>query len=124
MNVLQLPNDLLILIFNDMNMDDILPILTVSKQLQVILYERMKEYRAKYNRKMAFYLKHGFGSCNVNFIWNAFHGVKTLEECDFLCEKYEKLYNDKNFLSRVKYTINNTYQVAAETWHLYLQKNS
>ena len=121
MNVLQLPNDILFLIIEEMNMD-VLPLVTVNKELQELSKERVEKEHAKHiakeTRKTAYIAKLRGG---VNMWWDGFHGVSSIEECDILRELYKKEYGDITFMSRVRYTSGNTFQIAAETWHRYLQ---
>lgn len=122
MNVTQLPDEILIIIFDKMN-KNIFPVLKVNKELNRLSQKRIQCERAKYDRKIAFYARcstEGSG----NFLWNGFHGVVTLEECDFMYKHYVPVHGYHSFISRIKYTIGNTYQIAAETWTRYLQLHS
>ena len=118
MNILHLPTEILILIFDEMNMD-ILPTITVNKELYELSQERLFKMNARQKRKKDFFIR-----CTESKFWyNGFHGVQTLEECDFL----HKAHNDKFgsdvsslFFGKARYTLENTYQVAAETWYKYL----
>jgi len=122
MNVLQLPSDILITIFNNMQ-KDVLHSLTVNKEINNILKERMVTELDKYKRKLAFFtrMKEKATEGSTGFYWYAFNFVTTVEECEFLRERYSSEYDNSTFIGSVKYTINNTYQVSAETWTLYLQ---
>ena len=119
MNVVQLPDDILIVIVDEMN-NNIFSVSMVNKELHRISKNRIKKEREKYDRKIAFYAKCS-NEGTTNFIYNAFHGVVTLEDCDFLYERYVPFYGFRSFISRIKYTMGNTYQIPAETWAMYLK---
>jgi hypothetical protein len=113
MNVLQLPLDMLIIIFDEMN-NDIIPLLTVNKELYELSQERLKEQYEKYIRKIIF-----FGT--ITNIYYSFKNIKTLEECSFLREKWGTIYGNCFFFSRVQYTIKNSFQLPTELWTQYLK---
>ena len=118
MNILQLPTEILILVFDEMNMD-ILPTITVNKELYELSQERLKKMKARQKRKTDF-----FRLCteSSNFWYTGFHSVQTLEECDFLRKAYEDKFSLSSlFFRKARYTMGNTYLVAAETWHKYLE---
>lgn len=119
MNVIQLPEDILTMIIDEMN-ENIFPISNVNKEMYRLSKDRIICEREKYDRKLAFYAKCSREG-SEHFIWNGFHGVVTLEDCDFLYERYVPFHGYYSFISRIKYTIGNTFQIAAETWTQYLQ---
>ena len=121
MNVIELPLDILYLIFDEMN-SDIIPLLTTNKELHQLSQERLNKKREKYNNKILFFAK--CKNSDHNFWWNAFHSVITQEECEFVREKYKSTFDEDNFNSRVRYTIGNTYQVTEEAWYEYAQQHS
>lgn len=118
MNILQLPSEIIFIIFNDMT-DNHIALQSVNKELKELTNDKIKEKHAKYLRKQEFYKK-----CESfpgkSFYWNAFHSVLSLEECEFLCEKYSNEFGSETFLSTVNYTIGNTFQITAEAWTEYL----
>ena len=122
MNFLQLPEDILIKIIDEMN-DNIFHVSIVNKEIYTLSNDRLRREREKIERRVAFFERfyRGDGIGPTIFYWNAFHGVITIEECNFLYERYTKDYDSRTFMSRVRYTIGNTYQIAAETWTQYLQ---
>jgi hypothetical protein len=116
MNLFSLPEDILIKIINTDN-ENIFTVSNVNKELYLLLHEILKEKKRVYDRKNSFYDRCKQG----NFYWNAFNSVITLEECDFLYEKYSKEFGPENFISRVKYTMGEAFQVQTETWYNYIQ---
>lgn len=119
MKVTQLPDDIIIFIVDEMN-ENIFNVSIVNKELHAISKNRIKKEREKYDRKQSFYTKCS-NEGSKNFIYNAFHSIVTLEDCDFLYERYVPLYGFISFISRIKYTMGNTYQIPAETWAMYLK---
>jgi hypothetical protein len=111
MNVIQLPSDILNIIFNKMN-NNISNCSIVCKELHFLLQERLIYEKKKHERKNTFFKR---------VSRSMFTCVTTLEECNFLYEKYITKFNPDTFISRVKYTIKNSYQIQAETWYRYLQ---
>lgn len=118
MNLSKLPDDILLIIIDEMNAD-IFTVSIVNKEFNELSQNRLKEEKAARERKKAFYERCKGGR---SFYWNAFHGVQTLEECYWLREKWllEEFGNQLSFISRVRYTRGNTFQVAAETWTSFL----
>jgi hypothetical protein len=121
MYLLELPDDIIIKIVDEMNYN-IFTVSLVNKQLHGFLYERIRKAKEKYNRKILFYEK-----CSTtgtkNLFWNGFHGVTSTEECNFLYTKYIEKFGKENFISRIMYTLRDTYQVPAETWTQWLLIN-
>lgn len=125
MNIIKLPDDILNIIIDEMN-ENILHISITNKEFYGLSKDRLKQKQEKIERKIEFFnkfiKKHNDNTIRpYNFYWGAFNGVITLEECDFVCEKYYNDYGSHDiFLSRVRYTIKNTYQISAEIWTKYL----
>lgn len=121
MKVLQLPNDILLKIIDEYL--DVIPLLSVNKNIYQLCQEKLKKLHATYNRMNSYFERCRHSQLSSNFYWNCFHSVVTLEECDFLFKKYSKNFGSDTFLSRVRYTAANTYQIPAETWYNYLNMN-
>lgn len=128
MSLENIPSELLNIIVNEMN-DNIYYISLTSKRLYEICKERLENERAQCKRRYYF-----FDKCNksidnpvnklqkhVNIFWNAFNGVTTIEECNFVREKYKKKFGDSSFMSRVRYTIDNSFQSVTEVWESYMR---
>jgi hypothetical protein len=119
MNITQLAEDILIMIIDEMN-ENISHVSIVNKEFQELSKNRLRREREKVERRIAFFEKCRGSGEKKNFYWNAFNGVITLEECDFLYNRYASDYDFSTFISRVRYTLRNTYQITKETWTKYL----
>jgi hypothetical protein len=119
MNITQLPDDILIMIIDEMN-ENISHVSIANKEFQELSRNRLRHEREKIERRVAFFEKCRGSGEKKNFYWNAFNGIITLEECDFLYNRYAKDYDSSTFISRVRYTLRNTYQITRETWTKYL----
>lgn len=118
MNLTNLPDDILHIIINDMIIN-IFPVSIVNKKLYLLSRKRMADEKARYQRKRSF-----FDRCSTgNFYANAFKSVTTLEECDYIFEKYSAQYGPETFISRVIYFYENSYQVPTEIWFSYLERH-
>ena len=118
MNILQLPNDILLTIIDDYV--DIIPLLTVNKYIYELCQQKLQKLHSTYNRMISYFERCRNNQHGSNFYWNCFHSVVSLEECDFVFKKYSKDFGSDTFISRVKYTISNSYQIPAEIWFKYL----
>lgn len=117
MNILDLPTEILIIITDDMN-ENIFSILLVNKEFRTLASDRLLREKEKVMEKKQFFER--VLKPDGKF-WNAFYSVQSLNECKFLEERYIKLYDKKNFISRARYASVNTYQVAAEAWFEYFK---
>ena len=124
MNFSDLPNDILLTVIDEMN-DNIMPISIVNKEIYKLSAPLLEQEKRRIYRKRDFFLM-----CSTitppnryNFFGNGFNGVTTTEECGFLREEFNIKFSDLDFISRVRYTMANSYQVAAETWARYLMEN-
>jgi hypothetical protein len=50
----------------------------------------------------------------------AFDNVRSIDDCELVRTEYSSIYGDEQFISFAKYTMDNAYQVATETWCEYL----
>ena len=50
----------------------------------------------------------------------AFDNVTSIDDCELLRNEYSSIHGDDQFISFVKYTMDNAFQVATETWCEYL----
>lgn len=120
MNILDLPSEILIIISDDMN-ENIFSILLVNKEFRTLASDRLLREKEKVMEKKQFFER--VLKPDGKF-WDAFHSVQSLNECKFLEERYIKLYDKKNFISRARYAFGNTYQVATEAWFEYFNQQT
>ena len=120
MNILDLPREILIIISDDMN-DNILPISLTNKEFRELVMDRLLCEKEKVMEKKQFFER--VIKPDGKF-WDAFHYVQSLKECKFLEELCIKLYDRKTFISRARYTLGNTYQVATESWFEYFNQQN
>jgi len=117
MNLINLPDDIISIII-DINIT-IFPISIVNKKFYSLSQERIAGEKSKHERKKNF-----FDRCLIgNFYANAFKSVTTLEECDYIFEKYSAQYGPETFISRVIYFSANSYQIPTEIWFSYLERH-
>jgi len=69
------------------------------------------------------YIKNCKEVAGERWIRYAFDNVTSLEDCEELKKEYTREHGDQQFLSFAKYTMDNTFQVATETWYQYLEKS-
>jgi hypothetical protein len=120
MNILQLPPEIIYIVINDM-LSDAIPLQTVSKYMKELSKEKLKENHDKYLRKQDFYERGQLTPGNrILFYQMAYYKINTLEECDFLYEKWVKKYDRESFFKKVKYVIETSFQIQAETWTKYI----
>lgn len=122
MNILQLPQEIMYIVITEM-LVDALPLQTVNKEMKELSKKKLKENYYKYLRKQDFYKRCDLTQGEIalySSLYCGFHTVVTLEECDFLYEKWVKYNNRESFFKRIKYVIGESFQIQAETWSKYL----
>jgi len=119
MNITNLPDDMLLIIIDEFN-SDIFQVSVVNKEFNKLSQQRLDAEKERSLAKYEFIVGKCKRGIDIRWVHNAFHGVTSVEECEFIKEIHTKKVGLRLFLKQVRYTINHTYQVAAETWTKYL----
>ena len=118
MKIVQLPYDILRYIFEFTS--EHIPISCVNKEFYKLVEQELKKQKKRALDKKSFLVnKCGMGT-DRSWLHNAFHNVTTLEECEFVGEVYSHGFD--LLKKQVHYTVGNSFQLAAETWTLFLFK--
>ena len=119
MNITQLPVDILLYIVYTFN-SDIFHVHNVNKEFNRLSNPFIEKKKKRALNKHCFLVKKCKRGIDKCWLYNAFHSVTTIEECQFIQEMYVPKFGLQLFIRQIGYTIGDSYQTITELWTEYL----
>ena len=99
------------LIFTFLNIGDLNNFKHLNKNIDKI-YNSMFVYLKEYRKHLFFNLN----PSPVYWIYTSINSVTNTEQCNFIAEKYCKMYDKKQFISYIQYNLDDFNQIQLEIW--------